>query len=109
MPWINGNFRSHSLLDELDAQLERTALELLRGRGQGATVSLAELAVAVAGEDWLALLRRARLVAVRLAARDIVDLIAGYRTLSMDETHAGELKMRLKPEMEALLPVVGSA
>ena len=68
---------------ERDRLLERTILELLAARKDGATICPSDAARAVGGDEWRHLMQPARDAAGRLVEADEVDITQGGRVVDL--------------------------
>ena len=68
---------------ERDRLLERTILELLAARKDGATICPSDAARAVGGDEWRDLMQPARDAAGRLVEADEVDITQGGRVVDL--------------------------
>ena len=68
---------------ERDRLLERTILELLAARKDGATICPSDAARAIGEEHWRDLMQPARDAAARLVAADEVDITQGGRVVDL--------------------------
>ena len=73
--------------------LERSLLDLLARRAQGATICPSEAARAVGGEDWRSLMEPVRAAAGRLVARGEVEITQGGRVVD-GATATGPVRVR---------------
>lgn len=79
--------------DTTDSALERTVLELLEQRADGATICPSEAARAVGGEDWRPLMEPARSAARRLVASGDVEVVQGGQVVD-PSTAKGPIRIR---------------
>ena len=68
---------------ERDRLLERTILELLAARKDGATICPSDAARVVGGDEWRDLMQPARDAAGRLVEADEVDITQGGRVVDL--------------------------
>lgn len=79
--------------DTTDSALERTVLELLEQRADGATICPSEAARAVGGEDWRPLMEPARSAARRLVSSGDVEVVQGGQVVD-PSTAKGPIRIR---------------
>ena len=83
-------------VDVLDRRLEATIIELLAGRGRGASICPSEAARRVAGlQDWRPLMESTRRAARRLAAGGQVEITQRGRPVDF-ASFRGPIRVRLK-------------
>ncbi|MBT0773222.1 DUF2256 and DUF3253 domain-containing protein [Kineosporia sp. J2-2] len=75
------------------ARLERTVLDLLAARRDGATICPSEAARAIGGEDWRDLMEPARAAARRLTAAGQVEITQQGRVVD-PSTARGPIRIR---------------
>lgn len=75
------------------ARLERTILDLLAQRAEGATICPSEAARAVGGEQWREQMDAAREAARRLVAAGEVHITQGGQVVDPDDLH-GPIRIR---------------
>ena len=78
----------------MDDALERSIVELLKARTQGATICPSEAARDVRA-DWRPLMERARMAARRLAAAGVVEVTQRGRPVDPSAAR-GAIRVRLK-------------
>ena len=85
--------RARSAASAVDAELEATLRRLLDARGAAKTVCLSEVARAVGGEDWRALVEPARAAARRLVAAGEAEITQGGKVVD-PSTAKGPIRVR---------------
>jgi Protein of unknown function (DUF3253) len=80
---------------EMPKELDRTIVELLEQRREGATICPSEAARAVGGEDWRPLMEPAREAARRLVKQGRIDVTQRGEVVDLDEAR-GPVRLRLK-------------
>ncbi len=75
--------------------LDRTIVELLEQRREGATICPSEAARAAGGEDWRPLMEPAREAARRLVEQGRIDVTQRGEVVDLDEAR-GPVRLRLK-------------
>ena len=85
---------SRARCGDVDAALERSIVELLKARAQGATICPSEAARDVRA-DWRPLMERARMAARRLAAAGVVEVTQRGRPVDPSAAR-GAIRIRLK-------------
>ena len=75
--------------------LDRTIVELLEQRREGATICPSEAAKAVGGEDWRPLMEPARDAARRLVEQGRIDVTQRGQVVDLDQAR-GPVRLRLK-------------
>jgi hypothetical protein len=76
-------------------ELDRTIVELLEQRREGATICPSEAARAVGGEDWRPLMEPARDAARRLVEQGRIDVTQRGEVVDLDEAR-GPVRLRLR-------------
>ena len=79
-----------------DRDMERTILELLAKRAEGATICPSEAARAAAGEDWRDQMDAARSAAQRLVVAGVVDITQRGEVVDL-ATASGPIRIRGRP------------
>ena len=85
--------RARSAASAVDAELEATLRRLLDARGAAKTVCPSEVARAVGGEDWRALVEPARAAARRLVAAGEAEITQGGKVVD-PSTAKGPIRVR---------------
>jgi Protein of unknown function (DUF3253) len=80
---------------DMPKELDRTIVELLEQRREGATICPSEAARAVGGEDWRPLMEPARDAARRLVKQGRIDVTQRGEVVDLDEAR-GPVRLRLK-------------
>lgn len=80
---------------EMPEELDRTIVELLEQRREGATICPSEAARAVGGEDWRPLMEPARDAARRLVEQGRIDVTQRGEVVDLDEAR-GPIRLRLR-------------
>ena len=75
--------------------LDRTIVELLEQRREGATICPSEAARAVGGKDWRPLMEPARDAARRLVEQGCIDVTQRGEVVDLDQAR-GPVRLRLK-------------
>jgi hypothetical protein len=82
-------------VSDLDQKLEQNIMSLLAERARGATICPSEVARALGGDDWRALMEPARAAARRLTAAGQVEITQGGHVVD-PSTARGPIRIRLR-------------
>lgn len=80
-------------VDDTDRALEQAILSLLNARSAGSTICPSEVARAVGGDDWRALMEPARSAARRLVAAGAAEITQGGKVVD-PSTARGPIRVR---------------
>ena len=79
----------------VDQELDRTILELLARRREGATICPSDAARAAGGDDWRPLMQPARDAARRLVAQGRIHVTQRGHVVDLDSVR-GPIRLRLR-------------